>query len=256
MAVDSPAVPTFAPTIATSSRTKLAARVADWLTARRVFKWGAISVALLAVPGLLTAAEVFKGWLFDYNLEHNVPSGLSAAMLVMATVAALLWAELAAPTRRARHVGWLLAVLFLYMSGDEFLQFHEKLEHHIGIDWEVLYLPIMLGAAFGSFMLLTKYVNDRNARLVYLLGSAGWGIAAILEKFEYNAHDKEVNGFKLMMVLEENGELVGSMLLGIALLLALEAVRRRHVAEASVQPGPEPEPISYTPIDPISYRAD
>src|SRR5262245_42625878 len=97
---------------------------------------------LCALFGLLYELGVV-GWArFSLDREYTPASIWSALLLLVAAVAAAR----AARTRDGFARG-SLAVLFAFMACDEAFAIHESLEKATGVDWQVLFAPIVALAA-------------------------------------------------------------------------------------------------------------
>jgi hypothetical protein len=202
----------------------------ELLPSRRLAQFGGALMASLVLPGVLHATGVLYRPMFDYDGEHNVPAVVSASFLGIAGIAAALWA-----CREKGRGAWasrVLAILFLFMSADEFGQFHEKLERITGVDWQVLYVPIMGIAAIASAVMLTRFTSTL-ARWLFCAGGACWAIAGLLEILEFDSSDHHVHGYTLMILIEENLELLGGLAFGFTMIMVIEAARaKRATAKA------------------------
>lgn len=105
------------------------------------------------------------------------------------------------------------------MGIDELATIHERLQDWAGVDWQLLYLPVIaLGAAFW-LRLFAAFSITPIARAMWVGGAGAWVIAQVLERFEFNSQG-EVNGLTAELILaEEVGEMIGSSLLLLAILI-------------------------------------
>jgi hypothetical protein len=164
--------------------------------------------------------------IFDLDQEYTVPSFFSASFLCLSAVPAFLLGRLLG----ARRFHWFGALL-VFMGADEWAALHERLESAIGITWQVPYVPIVIGAVVVG-ILVVRALPHRASTLL-LLGAAAWLVAQVFELLEWDSHDKPVSEYVWLMVPEELLEMVGSVLFGIAFLVAL----RRALPAASDEAG-------------------
>ena len=195
-------------------------------------RFAAIALPGIALLGALGAIHTFGdlpvGW-FDPNGERNAFALVSAGLLAAGAVAALVASSV--ETRRGRGPTDLLAVILGFMAFDELLQLHEKAESVLGVDWELLYLPLFLAAAILGVLLLARW-RQLLPGVLLAGGGLAWAIAAVLEAFEYDGADQRVGGWALMVVIEEPLEMAGAALVAIALLLAAASRQRKSVGPA------------------------
>lgn len=189
--------------------------------ARAVLVVGFGVVAALGFLGALTAHhDVHSRW-FDLDGEYNLPALWSSVLLLAAGgLAALV----------ARRPGWRvvagLGLLFGFMGFDEAVAIHERLEALTGIDWEVLYAPVV---AVGAVAWLTVWRRARSvvwARSALVAGSAAWAVAQFLEKVQWHG-DVQAAHYELMMVPEELLEMTGSLLFLAGVVLVARALDER-----------------------------
>ena len=186
----------------------------------RAFAIGAaLLIAGLAVPGALTVRRG-GGGPFDLDAELTVPALASAALLLCASAAAAA----AHATRRAgRRWHWAgLAALFLLMAIDEATGLHEALEQVSVVDWQTLYLPV-IGCAAALWAL--AYVQlVALERVLFAGGALAWVTAQVLEALEWTGPldaERAVDGYGILMGVEELLEMTGSALFALAVLLAV-----------------------------------
>jgi hypothetical protein len=186
---------------------------------------GAI-IALLGVLGVLSVAVGSPFGIFDLNDERSIPATYSAALWLSLAVLALLLGRVDPAPGLPRL--WLgLAVLFVFVSADELGEIHERLERIIGVDWQILYSPLAL-LAFGLWLFVARRLRQIGAGLGLLLVGTVCGIASqVAEAVEYGSGDERVAAFEELVVFEEMVEMVGALLIGLALLTALQALYRR-----------------------------
>lgn len=64
------------------------------------------------------------------------------------------------------------------MGLDEVLSFHERLEAALGVDWQILYIPVVALAAICWTLVLTRL--RPFGRLVLLVGAGAWFASQVL----------------------------------------------------------------------------
>jgi hypothetical protein len=113
------------------------------------------------------------------------------------------------------------------MGTDELIQIHENLGASSGIDWQILYLPVL--AAGGACWLgaLRRMWEFESERLLWLGGAVAWIVAQMLE-FAVDHHWTLLIGE--IAWAEEILEMSGSSMF----LLALYLVSRRVAAGRSL----------------------
>lgn len=173
-------------------------------------------------------------WIFDLDREWVVPAFFSAGVLGWAAVLAARLAR-AGPASRLRPVWWwALTVLFAFMCLDELTSIHERLEAATGVDWQLLYAPLVVVAGIGWLRALVSF-QRRGAAVLWALGAAAWFVAQVFEYLQYDG-DRLIHAW--MIVPEESLEMTGSSLWVLALLTALHALPGRGpVAGSAAEPG-------------------
>jgi hypothetical protein len=175
--------------------------------------------ALIALFGVL-GTLVIAGWdsrTFDLNDERTLPAYWSAALLLLA--AAFTFAL----SRSARERGLSplllvgLAAFFAILGADEVAAVHERAQHRTGVKGQVFMLPL---AAFAGVALLDLIHRLRAPlpRILLIAGAAAWAIAQIVDV----VHTPGGGGaLDYLIVPEELGEMAGSALLALAMLVAV-----------------------------------
>ncbi|MFC1662128.1 hypothetical protein ACFL3S_11885 [Gemmatimonadota bacterium] len=117
-----------------------------------------------------------------------------------------------------RSPALVLAAVFGFMGFDEGLKVHETLEHLVGFDWQILYLPIILIAGFGWAHLLPT--RRGLTRSLWFGGAVSWIVSQLLEAGQWGWWTNELgksDHYNILMVSEELLEMIGSALLLLAL---------------------------------------
>ena len=109
------------------------------------------------------------------------------------------------------------------MGADEFAYLHERAETRTGVDWQLLYLPVVAVGGLAWLLVLRRWGARSRPGALLVGGAAGWFVAQVLEKLEYGPGDVMVDGYLLLATVEEVLEDVGSLLWVAAGLYALRA---------------------------------
>jgi hypothetical protein len=188
--------------------------------------------AIITVLGALGVCSIAFGspfGIFDLDGERNVPATYSAALWFSLGVLAVLLGRVDSAAGEAR-LWFALAAVFVFNSADEFGQIHERLEFRTGIDWQILYSPLAL-IAVGLWLLAARRLRRIGAGLgLLILGTVCLVASQLAEALEYDSADKRISAFNEVVVLEELLEMAGALLVGLALLSALQALSRRSRA--------------------------
>jgi hypothetical protein len=182
----------------------------------------AASITALAMMGVLDAATGSPA-AFDLDGEVNLGRGLISGMDYPALFSGALLFVAAAFALDASAVSerfpWApLGAFLAFMGADELMTIHETLERSVGIDWQILYLPVV--AALGPFWLiaLRRMWEFHSERLLWLGGAAAWIGAQMLEFVVWNVNAlSALSGG--MTVVEEILEMSGSAMFLLALYL-------------------------------------
>lgn len=190
----------------------------------------AAAVGFFAVMGGLYFATY--SWVFEpFDLNGELTQGFYAPPVFSA---GLLFAAgwFALSERHMRAVpswAWFgIAGLFAFMGVDELATIHERLQDWTGVDWQLLYLPVVvLGAAFW-LRLLSSFSALPLVQVMWLGGALAWFLAQAAEHFEFNSQG---DGFGLtseLVLVEEVSEMIGSSLLLLAILIFVAQNQRQR----------------------------
>jgi hypothetical protein len=203
-----------APSPAGTQAAPLVLEILEEIDVRRLAIGIAAGIALFGVLGTL----VLAGWdsrTFDLNDERTLPAYWSAALLVLA--AAFTSALVLSARRRGLSPLLLvgLAAFFAILGADEVAAVHERLQDRTGVKGQVFLLPF---AAFAGLALLHLLVRLRRPlpRMLLVAGVAAWGIAQVMDVL----HTPSGGALDYLIVPEETGEMAGSALLALGILLA------------------------------------
>ena len=161
--------------------------------------------------------------------EGGVPAFVSASLLVLAGVLSVLACFGRPPRVAPAAVGAGLAVLFGFMAVDEWAHLHERLQGAGGLDWPIVYLPVMLVAG-AMWLFMLRQLPRGPAAVSWCAGAGAWATATFLEQFLYGPNDEQI---ALTMTIEEMFELAGSAAFAVALLTAIRSVVRVPVIRES-----------------------
>jgi len=169
--------------------------------------------------------------LFDFNQEESVPTWFSSALLL---ICASLLGVIAAAQRRegGPHLWWtMLALVFLYLSMDESLSFHERFNRPVrdllGTSGALYYawvIPYALFAlvllAFSIRPLKSLAASTRNllvlAGVLFVCGAMGM---EVIGSYLATSNQMKVTfASDMVMTLEELMELAGTIILVYALM--------------------------------------
>ena len=200
--------------------------VAVGLPIRRVAAANGAVIGLLGTLGVLSIALGSPFGSFDLDGERNVPATYSAALWFAVAVLALVMGRIdPAPGLPQLWVG--LSAFFVLVSADEFGEIHERLERIVGVDWQILYSPVAV-LALVLWLFVARRLRQIGVGLGLLVAGTVCGIASqVAEAVEYGPGDERIALFDELMVFEELVEMIGALLIGLALLTALQALSRR-----------------------------
>ncbi|MDF9392176.1 MULTISPECIES: hypothetical protein [Methylococcus] len=145
---------------------------------------GCLLFGIILLFGLAGAiADIRPGtWLryFDLDREYTVPTLFSGGLLLMAA-----WESFtAASSKRLDAWSFVLAAMFLEMGFDETLIIHERIEQATGVDWQILYLPVMVFAGIAWFWVFTQ-LREELLRRLWIAGAIAWTASQLFEAAEW-----------------------------------------------------------------------
>ena len=199
--------------------TRLAGRVATIRPNQLAIPVG-IGILVFVVFGILQRT-LYPEWLLaNLDSEASAATPFSASLLWAGALAWVLVALVERPVPRP-VLGWagLLGLLAL----DEGIAFHEALERGTGIDWQVLYLPILGLGALTWQRVVGRYRASPAATLL-IAGGAIWAVTLILELVQHwGGQAAQPAIYDPAMITEEALEMIGSTLVMLAGLTKLRA---------------------------------
>ncbi|MCU1487950.1 MAG: hypothetical protein JWN67_4696 [Actinomycetia bacterium] len=202
----------------------------EWLPLRLLSVLFALYVAGMGIGASQFEAGRLGSGQLDLDAEGRVFAVLSGLVLLSgAALAGLAVARRVVPT----HV-LVLGLLLAFMGLDEIATLHERLESATGVDWVMLYLPLMALGGLAALDLLRRR-RDRAVTGPFLAGSACWAVAVVLEKLEWPhpevaAQQVPAAHYVAMMIPEELLEITGSFLFALAIVLLIRRASRHHQA--------------------------
>ena len=162
----------------------------------------------------------------NLDSEVSIATWFSSTLLWGAAVGWLLVAATARPGRPALWVWW---PLLIWLALDEGNAFHERLERWSGVDWQLLYAPVLLLGATAWWGLMRRYRLERRPRALLLGGAAAWAISLVLELIQnWGGSPVRAAIYDPTMIAEEALEMIGSTAFLVAALVILRRVRPRR----------------------------
>ena len=194
-----------------------AARIDPRLAAVVVFA----GIAVLGALGIANNDDNSSQFYMD--TEGVLPAKFSAALLLGAGLVAAL-AGLSLEGIRSRW--WLfLGFFFAFMGIDEWRAFHENLETSVGVNWQYLYLPVILLGGIAWLIAVRDMLPARLPVAMFVCGALAWVIAQVFEAVQWElaapGSDEDVLIHPGLVPPEEILEMTGSALFGLAILYVL-----------------------------------
>ena len=194
----------------------LAARI----PAQGVAVVAAVGIGVFVVLGIVQRV-VFQDWgLANLDSEVSLATRFSAALLW----AGAFWWLLVAITDRPRSPAlWLWWPILTWLALDEGIAVHERLERWSGVDWQVLYIPVMVVAAVAWLGLMRRYRSESRIVALLVAGAAAWVVALTAELVQnWGGAPVQAIIYDPTMIAEEALEMIGSTVLLLAAILALQ----------------------------------
>lgn len=149
------------------------------------------------------------------NGEWTVPAFYSALLLLLAGFLSLHASGVVVAGSRYMPLV-ALGVLFSYMSVDEVLAVHERLENVVDMAWWKLYAPVATFAGLCALLVLRRLWDHVLVRCALLGGGGCWLIAQAIETQQYDGAELI---HRWTILPEEVLEMTGSLLFVLAMLL-------------------------------------
>lgn len=200
--------------------------------------WELVVLSVLLVDAVVTLLGTAYGlslahWLrpFSLDIEWHV-AAIWSAMVIFAAGAV---AETA--MRRAHSQYWLavLTGLFLLMTLDELMSFHERLEGWTGIDWQRLYLPVFLVSGLAWLRGVRWQGWPSTLRVLFIAGGVAWALAQVLEFIQWDGNVQR-SFYMYAMIPEEGLEMLGSSFFLFAILGLVISMDSKHSSDVVSEP--------------------
>ena len=183
-----------------------------------------ITIGLFVALGILQRVA-FPEWGFaNLDSEVSIATRFSAALLWVAA----FWWLLVALTAHPRSLaiwGWWAAVAWL--AFDEGSAVHERLERSSGIDWQILYAPLIAVAAMALWGVFRRFRSHERVAAMLLTGAGTWAVVLALELIQnWGGSAAPPATYVPTMIVEEALEMIGATALLIAAMLTLQDIAR------------------------------
>lgn len=184
-----------------------------------------IAITVFAILGILQRT-VYPRWdLANLDSELSIATYFSAILLWSAAAGWLLAALATQPQVRSLWIWW---IVLAWLALDEGAAIHERIERWSGVDWQILYLPILAIAAVAWWGVVRRYRNQEHINPLLLAGAIAWAVTLLLELIEHWGGEPATPiVYNSAMVTEEVLEMAGSTLFIVAAVLALRGAVRR-----------------------------
>jgi hypothetical protein len=115
------------------------------------------------------------------------------------------------------------------MSLDELTVIHEHLETLTGIDWQLLYVPLVIPGAVAAIVVLRElYETKLLSAILFAGGIVCWVVSQLFEHLEWSSATEPIHPG--LIPPEEILEMTGSCLFGFAALVAIRALLERRAS--------------------------
>jgi hypothetical protein len=194
---------------------------------------GVALAVLLAVTGAAGAAQALQGpveaegapapdgvlGLFYLDGEYTFAAAVSVGIWLLAALSLHVAGRMLEAGHR-RFVWTGLAAALVYVGFDEGLKLHERVEGETGIDWQLLFAPLLIATALAGLYVVVR-AGPGTPQLL-LLAAGGAAVAAqVLEAAQWNG-DEPVGSYRALMVPEEILEPTAAALIAVAALMLLK----------------------------------
>lgn len=206
----------------------VAARTAlqAWPALRVVTGVVVLVLLFLAVTGLL--ADLSDDFLFFHLDEERASAAALSSFLLLGAGVAVAMAH---ARSGAGPLAYALPLLLVFMAIDEFLVLHEPLEQRVGVDWQILYSPLILAAGAAWLLVLRRWGPRSLAGMLLILGAVAWAFSQLLEFLQWDG-DVPRPGYGIYVVVEELAEAGGSACFLLAGAVAFLGVGTRTQQKA------------------------
>ena len=192
----------------------------------------AIAIAIAAICSLGILYDLVGGpkvFLLRGEVREGgfyIPVLFSWAILLTAGIAAAVQAKWA--LSNVERWAWLgVALLFAMMAFDELLMIHERAEFETGVDFQLIYLPIVAAGGIAWLVLAARMPRWSLELTMWVTGAVFWFLSQVLENLEYTSDDVAVSAFKALDDAEKVLQFSGSALFMLVALLGVERAINR-----------------------------
>jgi len=182
-----------------------------------------VGIGVVIVVGILQRVA-FPEWGFaNLDSEASFATRFSSTLLW----AAAFWWFLVTVTSRPRSLAlWIWWPVLAWLALDEGSAIHERVERWSGIDWQILYVPVMALAVVAWWGVIRRYRDQTRIAVPLIVVAAVWFVALALELIQnWGGAPIQASIYDPTMILEEALEMVGAT----ALLVAAASALRRAV---------------------------
>ncbi len=178
-----------------------------------------ITISVFVVMGILQRTAFPEWSAANLDSEVSVATWFSAALL---GAAAFWWLLVAVADRPGSLAVWMWWPVLAWLALDERNAIHERLERLSGIDWQLLYVPVMGLAAVAWWGVVRRYRSQARVVALFVLGATVWIVVLLLELVQnWGGSPVQAAIYVPTMITEEALEMVGSTVFLIAAILAL-----------------------------------
>jgi hypothetical protein len=178
-----------------------------------------ITISVFVAMGILQRTAFPEWSAANLDSEVSVATWYSAALLG----AAAFWWLLVGVVDRPRSLAvWMWWPVLAWLALDERTAIHERLERLSGVDWQLLYVPVMGLAAVAWWGVIRRYRSQTRVVALSVVGAAVWSAVMLLELVQnWGGSPVQAAIYVPTMITEEALEMVGSTVFLIAAILAL-----------------------------------
>ena len=181
-------------------------------------------IGIVIVFGILQRAA-FPEWGFaNLDSEASFATWFSSGLL---WAAAFWWFLIAVTSRPRTTVLWIWWPVLAWLALDEGTAIHERVERWSGVDWQILYLPVMALATWAWWGVLRRYRSQTRIAVPLIAVATVWIVALALELVQnWGGSPIQAAVYDPTMILEEALEMVGATALLVAAASALRLAVR------------------------------
>lgn len=181
-------------------------------------------VGVFAAGGVLARLDIPGTAWFDLDAERQGAATFSALLLLAAGASTVVAWATGAAGRAVLPVG----VVLVLMAVDEYWAVHESVEESLGIDWQLLYLPVFAVAGICFLVALRQSWASPAFRTVWTAGALCWVVSQVLELLQWSGDVQRPGIYVAMMIPEELLEMVGTGAFLVAMTVLISD--RQHPA--------------------------